>query len=847
MSTIRIPKLSLVALIGASGSGKSSFARRHFLPSEVISSDCCRALVSDDENDQSASKDAFDVLYYIAGKRLAAGRLTVIDATNVRPEDRKRLVALAREYHVLPVAIVFDLPERVCHERNEARSDRDFGPHVIRNQMQSLHRSMRGLEREGFRNLTVLRRVDEVEAASIERQGLWNDKRDQHGPFDIIGDIHGCLDETVELLDKLGYRVGGSRGAPEVIAPEGRRAIFVGDLVDRGPDSPGVLRLVMHMVGTGAALCVPGNHDVKLLRKLRGKNVRISHGLAETLEQLEREPAEFRTQVAEFIDKLVSHYVLDDGKLVVAHAGLKQSLQGRASGAVRAFALYGETTGETDEYGLPVRYDWASDYRGEAMVVYGHTPVPQPEWVNRTICIDTGCVFGGELTALRYPERELVAVPAARMYYQPVRPLQPESPAPQRDGHVLDIEDVLGKRLITPRLGRNITIREENARAALEVMSRFAADPRWLIYLPPTMSPPATAPDGDLLERPEEAFAYYRNEGISQLVCQEKHMGSRAVIVLCRDTEVAARRFGIGNDGRGVIYTRTGRRFFNREGFEEQLLARLDAALERAGLWQALGSDWIALDTELLPWSAKAEELLRTQYAPTGAAAMRSVATAVDWLRQAEARGLELNELATSFRSRQAAIARYVDEYRRYCWPVESVDDLKIAPFHILAHEGAATLGRDHRWHLEHIDRLVGADSRLFRPTARRFVDLDDAHSVAAASDWWHTITAGESEGMVVKPLESVVSTTKGLIQPAIKVRGREYLRIIYGPTYTEPLNLERLRQRGLNRKRGLALREFVLGYEALHRFVEREGLYRVHECVFGVLALESEPVDPRL
>ncbi|KFN42551.1 polynucleotide kinase-phosphatase [Arenimonas oryziterrae] len=849
MSIVKIPHLSLVALIGPSGAGKSTFARRHFLPTEVISSDFCRGLVGDNENDQSVTKDAFDILYAIAAKRLAAGRFTVIDATNVRPEDRKRLIALAREYHVLPAAIVFDLPERVCQERNSLRADRDFGPHVIRSQIQLMHRSMRGLEREGFRNVNVLKTVDDVANVVIERQRLWNDRRDDHGPFDIIGDIHGCRDEAVALLQELGYAVAGTRDAPQVTAPEGRRALFVGDLVDRGPDSPGVLRLVMHMVAAGTALCVPGNHDVKLMRKLRGRDVRISHGLAETLQQLEAEPDAFRKEVADFVYSLVSHYVLDDGRLVVAHAGLKQSLQGRASGAVRDFALYGETTGETDDYGLPVRYDWAGEYRGEAMVVYGHTPVPEPEWINRTLCVDTGCVFGGRLTALRYPERELVSVPAARMYYEPVRPVAAE-PAPQsaaRDAVVLDIDDVLGKRIIKPRLGRSITIRDENARAALEVMSRFAVDPRWLIYLPPTMAPPATAPDGDLLERPAEAFDYFRSEGITELVCEEKHMGSRAVVVLCRSEDVAANRFGIRDDGRGVIYTRTGRRFFQEGETESILLARLDRAMETAGLWQHLATDWIAIDIELLPWSAKAEELLRKQYAPTGAAGLASLRATRDWAAQAADRGLDVADLTAKLQSRHSAVERYVEEYRRYCWTVAGPDDLRLAPFHILAHEGATTLPNGHRWHLDIIDRLCDADPGLFRRTDRRYVDLKDPDSERAASEWWHAITTGASEGMVIKPVDGIVSSRKGLVQPAIKCRGREYLRIIYGPTYTEPENLARLRQRGLASKRALALREFALGHESLHRFVEREPLYRVHECVFGVLALESEPIDPRL
>ena len=235
---ISIPKLSLVVLIGPSGSGKSTFARRHFRSTEILSSDACRAMVGDDENDQSVTKDAFEVLRFIAGKRLALGKLTVIDATNVQPEARKPLVELARQYHCLPVAIVMDLAERVCQDRNRGRPDRNFGPHVIRNQMSQLRRSLGGLRKEGFRHVFVMETAEEVEVATVERVPLWNDRTDEHGPFDIIGDIHGCGGELEELLTRLGY-VATDRGGDDPVwetrvfaHPEGRKAIFLGDLVD---------------------------------------------------------------------------------------------------------------------------------------------------------------------------------------------------------------------------------------------------------------------------------------------------------------------------------------------------------------------------------------------------------------------------------------------------------------------------------------------------------------------------------------------------------------------------------------------------------------------------------------
>jgi protein phosphatase len=522
---IAIPELSLVVLTGPSGSGKSTFATRHFKPTEVLSSDEFRGLVSDDENDQAVTKDAFDALHFVAGKRLALGRLSVIDATNVQREARRPLVELARAHHVLPVAIVFDLPERLCIDRNAGRPDRDFGGRVVRQQLSQLKRSLRGLDREGFRRVFVLRSPEEVEAVEIEREPSWTDRSSDHGPFDIIGDVHGCYDELVELLEKLGYEVADDGSA--AVHADGRKVVFLGDVVDRGPNAPAVLRLVMAMVASGSALCVPGNHENKLVRALRGRDVQVTHGLAESLGQLEEETPEFRQRVLEFLDGLVSHFVLDDRWLVVAHAGMREEMQGRASAAVRAFALYGETTGETDEFGLPVRYPWATEYRGKTMVVYGHTPVPKPEWVNNTINIDTGCVFGGALTALRYPEKELVSVPASQTYYEPVRAFLPEGAGAEvaEPDDLLDIEDVLGKRIVETRLQRSVTIREENARAALEVMSRFAADPRWLIYLPPTMSPPGTSAEPELLEHPAEALAYYRKEGVGKVICQEKHMG----------------------------------------------------------------------------------------------------------------------------------------------------------------------------------------------------------------------------------------------------------------------------------------------------------------------------------
>lgn len=851
MTRLTLPDMSLVVLVGVSGSGKSTFASEHFGPFETLSSDFFRGLVSNDENDQDATAEAFESLRFVAGKRLDAGLLTVIDATNVQAEARRSFVALAREHDVLPVAVVLDVPEGICVARNAARADRSFGASVVKRQHDQLRRSLKFLGKEGFRRVHVLRGLDEIAAASFVREPLLNDKRSEHGPFDAIGDVHGCRSELEALLEKLGYTLARDELGRPVDAwhPEGRRAIFLGDLVDRGPDSPGVLRLVMGMVREGHALAVPGNHESKLVRALQGKKVQTSHGLAETLAQLAGETDDFRREVETFGRDLVSHLVLDDGKLVVAHAGLIEKYHGRASGRVRSFALYGDTTGETDEYGLPVRLPWANDYRGKATVLYGHTPTLEAEWVNSTMCLDTGLVFGGKLSALRYPEREVVDVPAEQVWYEPVAPLGrgfggPDGSTSERPDALLRIDDVLGKQIVDTRVFGKVGIREENAAGALEVMSRFATDPRRLVYLPPTMSPPHTAVSGSLLEHPAEAFASYRKDGLPRVICEEKHMGSRAVVLLTRDPAP----FGAPAGWRGAVHTRTGRGFFDEET-TDAFLERLDAAVEKAGLWSELGSSWLLFDAELLPWSLKAGAMIRDQYAGVGAAATSALPSAVAVLERTAERGsvVDVTALLDRTRRRTSDAFAYRDAYRRYSSPASGLDGVQLAPFQLLASERTSHLGQDHAWHLGIADRLVEADPEFIRATRRLEVDLTSDASEAAAIRWWEDLTEAGGEGMVVKPTAGLVRGAKSLAQPGIKVRGAEYLRIIYGPDYLEPGNLSRLRDRDVGHKRSMALREYALGVEAIERFVAGEPLWRVHQAVFGVLALESEPVDPRL
>ena len=396
----------------------------------------------------------------------------------------------------------------------------------------------------------------------------------------------------------------------------------------------------------------------------------------------------------------------------------------------------------------------------------GHTPTPEVEWIINTLCLDTGCVFGGKLTALRYPEKEIVDVSAERVWYAPVKPFLPEPTAAPvaRPRDELTIDDVLGKRFVQTSYHGRIAVREENAAGALEVMSRFALDPRWLLYLPPTMAPTATSRRPDLLEHPDEAFAGYRADGVAQLMCQEKHMGSRAVVLLCRDDEVAASPFGSGG-GTGAVYTRTGRTFFP-PALTETLLGRLREAVTKCGVWDELSADWLLLDAELMPWSAKAEDLLRNQYAAVGAAADSALGAAVSVLEKASAAGRGTRSVRCSnarVPGRAMPIA-YREAYRRYCWPTDGLDGLRLAPFQLLAsgvRSGAVTYyERDHGWHLALIDRLVEAAPDLLQSTRRLLVDSTDPESTSAAVRWWDELTAGGGEGMVVKPLANLARGT---------------------------------------------------------------------------------------
>ncbi len=422
----------MVVLVGPAGSGKSTWAARRFAPTQVISSDACRGIIADDETDQTASRDAFRLLYFILTERLRRGLLTVVDSTALQPSMRAELLKIAAQHSSPTVAIIFALPQAINEQWNASRQRR-VPADALERHRKNLDLSLRALPNEQFNTIYTLRTPEEVANSRVILGGLIPER--SAPPFDMIGDVHGCYDELTTLLERLGYHW---REEEQVFEhPDRRVPVFVGDLADRGPASIPVLALVERMAARGAALLVQGNHDNKLLRWLLGRKVQVRHGLATTLAELDTLPPEQREalkpRLISLLQNAPAYLILDEGRLVVTHAGIRDAMIGQWSRAIQAFCLYGDVAGTNPESGMPIRLDWAASRAEEQattgpLIVYGHNVVEEPRNLNRTLNIDTGCVFGGSLTALRYPEMELVRVPAARNYYHPEKAETDEPP-----------------------------------------------------------------------------------------------------------------------------------------------------------------------------------------------------------------------------------------------------------------------------------------------------------------------------------------------------------------------------------------------------------------------------------
>lgn len=837
--TIVLPDPSLVFLLGARGAGKTTFAQRHFEPSEIVAlDDCCRML---GVSPSAPSNDTLELFHTIIQNRLFSGKLVVVDMDDTNAELRRSVVTLAKRHHLFAIAIAFKLDERICIERNALRTDCVVSPYDVKRGVENVRRIIDSASREGLREIHVLDSPAAVEKAIITRTRLWTDKRDDSGPFDIIGDVHGCADELEALLEMLGYQLTWDDVFPHgvrVVPPEGRRVVFLGDLIDRGPRIVDSLRIAMSMVETKAALCIPGNHEVKFLRKLRGKTVSITHGLAETLAEFERMPKEFHDEVAGFIDKLVGHYVLDSGRLCVVHAGIKENMQGRSSSAAREFGLYGDTSGETDEYGLPVRHEWANEYHGRAAVVYGHTPMLTAEWLNNTICIDTGCVFGGALTALRYPEREIISIPAAKRYFEPKKPLvarvsQAGPMSQRRPEPALSLDTLREGGVIDTRFRYDVAIPEEaHILAAIELSSTLGVDPRWIVYIPPMTSPVDPCAHPGTLEHPEQALAYYRKKAVSEIVCQEKREGLRIVVAVCRDVHAAQTYFGATDGRSGIAYSRTGRSIFADRTVEDSWIERCRSTCEKAQIFAHHGPFLVFEASLSIPTIRVRPSMDEPGFV-----------VAFEALARTSARGVDVEMITQRLQHRRDRLSQHLQSLRSRTTP--NVTEFKIAPERVLATDETSWFVRHHSEHAALFARLEHADPDLFVPVRTLDVRLDEPQSDQRVIEAWDQWLSQGADGMLVKPSVFQRSARPGFTLPELVCRGVEALRNVHGPEYDAESNLEQLRRRSLSALRVRSLSQFVLGMEAVERFVEREPSSRIQTCVIVALALECQPLGP--
>ncbi|WP_042355508.1 polynucleotide kinase-phosphatase [Bacillus rubiinfantis] len=863
---IQLPFSGIILLVGPSNSGKTSLLHRlieqgHLKESEVISSDQFRILVSDEEfiSWHNSPRDEADILYdeykrisaaafeamdFLLGNRCRLNKLTLIDATHLKNEERERYLQLGKKYHIPVSAIVLDIGENECIRRDK---DRDFprGKNRIRQQYQQFRQTLRSIKKEGFHRVYVFKK-EELDEIKIVRHGNPVVIEVGNG-IDFIGDIHGCFTEFIELLAKLGYQEN-EQGF--YLHPNGRKFLSLGDIMSRGPHSLKTMQFFKKHLDAGYAYMIDSNHGWKIARWLDGRNVKLAHGdekVEAEFEEYERingkeATDQLKTELREMLVAVKSHLVIQKHGVNVAvavHAGIKDHYLGKQSQRIADYCRYGDSDG-VDENGKPIRRDWTVNHHSSELIIWGHDPKPQPLLVNNTINIDQGVVFGGNLTAYRFPEKQFVSVTAKQDYANvPDNPLlvwEQQRLAPPSIGKLLN-----GYSVITDHYGQ-VDIPRDGILSALDDLSHFTLPLEEVVYLPPTMSPtPNPAKLKDYLEHPAEAFEYYQSHGVETMVVEKKHMGSRGIVLLFKDEETAETY--IGRKTLGVIYTRTGRAFFQQE-LQKQIIHQLNRDLVKNGYFIKHNTDFVLLDAEILPWNLKAKELILRQYAHVGEMAYLGRSQVQRQLKYALDNGKPVDEWLLEAEKLLENAKIFNEVYQKYCWETDGLNGIQIAPFHTLAHSTETHFDKPHTWHMEN-NKHLSEMSSLFVKTEYRVVH--DEESKKAAIKWWEEMTEDGHEGFVVKP-EQFVSRYKGkLVQPAIKVRGRKYLHIIYGMDYLHQENLSRLKQRNTGKKQRNALKEFSLGIEAVNRFVRKESLERWHECVLAVLAVEAETIDPRL
>ena len=857
---IHLPHAAIVLCIGPSNSGKSTFlqqlvAEGIISQTEIVSSDTCRMLVADQDfidftgtSQQEAnllyemynaiSIETFQMMEQMIIARAKLNRLTFVDATHLQADQREKYFKIAKQQHIPIYGIVFDTPLDILLAR-DANRKQPRGVNRVKQQARKFKDEKRFIKKEPYTRLYTVKdeQVEVIRHASPLKIEVGNG-------IDIIGDIHGCYDEMMVLIKRLGYVEQGGL----YIHPQGRRLLSVGDIMSRGPKSLATMRFWLTQIEAGLSYMTDSNHGWKIARWLEGHAVNLTHGdeLVEQefkLYEQEHGVEETKNVKARFVKMLLnapSHYILVEnglGKTIVTHAGIRDHYIGKTSPRIRDFCRYGEIIGESDT-GRPIRGDWFLQHQTSELIVWGHDPKVKPYKINNTINIDQGVVFGGELTAFRYPEQTFEAVKAYKNYTghegNPLLEAKAKRFSPP------NIQSFINGFEVETTHGGKVYVQEGNAKAAMDTISHFTLPLEQLIYIPPTMSPtPTTSSLDDYLEHPSEAFSYYKKNGITKLIAEKKHMGSRAVLLLFKNEKIAKAMVDI--ETLGIITTRTGRAFFE-QATQQKIVRQLHDELLAKNYFDNMNTDFVLLDAEILPWNLKAQSLIDAQYAHVAEHALMDRQKVLQKLQATNS--IDVSHWKGEYEEFMRNAVRFDAVYQNYCWPVEDTSAIQIAPFHVLAHSNETCFHQPHTWHMD-MNRLLAQDSKLFIET--EFKLIENEQDEEAVIQWWEEMTALGHEGIVIKPQQFLPKNKGKLVQPAIKVRGREYLRIIYGMDYTDKDQLARLKKRNPSKKMKHALQEFALGLEGIERFVQGESVARIHECVLATLALESDAVDPRL
>jgi polynucleotide kinase-phosphatase len=883
METIKLKHNEILILSGTSSSGKSTLASAHFKSSQVLSSDFFRTMVSDEsvtkkmpekvdvdqdyerferiifQEYKKISEDAFDLLKETLKKRAKNNRLTVIDATSLYAEDIQAYAKIAKENHV-PISIVFlNIPYKQVIE-NDAKRENARGNQRIKRQQQLLKRLMnqkKSLDKAGIREIYDIQSLDNVH---IEIENPQNIISIDKG-IDIIGDGHGLLQTRIQLFKKAGYVLGEDGLFRH---PNGRKIVYVNDETSRGFLSsdeikygryPSIAMMVSmkEHVEANLAYAVDSNHNYKIWRWLEGRNVTLAHGDEKVEEEFEAFAQEFgeektlllKKELAAFLKSLPSHVIIEDRgfhRAVVTHAGIKDDMIGKFSREIRDFCRFGPTDGLEDS-GKPKRLDWTKEHKNGQLIIWGHEPHPNVTLENDTINVDTGGFCGHYLSMLRYPEMDILQEKNDISFVEdennPIlkqKKKRFEFPNLSRLLYGFDLQTSFG----TFRAGA------KNVQSVIESVSTRMAPFEEVFYVPPTMSPtPKTSSLDDFLEHPQEAFDYYKNQGITRLVCEKKHMGSRAYITLFKNKQVGERYFN--RPSLGSILSRNNIKFFKKEE-EEIVLTKLNEDLQP--YFDEMNTDLLVIDAEILPWNLKASGLITKQYGLTSNAAIHKRKTHVERLLSfQETRSINIQDEIDQAKHLLENAEKFHKAFTYYCWDndVRKLEGIKIAPFHILAFSHKTNFDENHVWHMVQGIRLAEL-SDLMMQTEHKVLDLNDEHAVKEITRWWLEMTAEGHEGMVIKPLDFIsYNQHEDIIQPAIKVRGREYLRIIYGMDYLDEENLSIIKKRSASKKMKNALNEFKLSMESIQRFIDQESISRIHECVVASLSYENEKLDPRL